>query len=211
MASLDTLLAFFLAAAVLACVPGPGMVHAAVQTVAGGWRAGLGAATGFHLAGLAHVAAAAVGVSAVLALLPGLYTAIKLAGAAYLIGLGLGHLRAARPDPVGRRVLRPVTAPASARDGFVVEALNPQTALFTLAFLPQFVDPTAALPVWVQIAVLGVTVNALFSLTDVALIGFAHRVITRRAASATVIRTLRRVGGGALVGLGVGLALVRGP
>src|SRR3546814_212121 len=93
----------------------------------------------------------------------------------------------------------------------LAEFLNPKTALFHFAFLPQFTDPAAAFPVWLQIAVLGIVVNALFSVTDAVLIEASHAAAARLRASEGMLRTLRRLGGGMLVGLGVHLALARNP
>ena len=209
MPSADLLIPFFLASAVFACVPGPGMLYAAAQTLSLGRRAGWWSALGFHIAGLGHVAAAALGVSALLAVVPALFTAMKIAGAAYLIWMGVTYLRNPRvpaaggsTDPTVRRALR---------DSVVVEALNPKSALFHLAFLPQFTDASAEFPVWMQIAVLGLLVNAMFTMTDVVLIEGAHAVATRLRASARVAVGLRRLSGGVMIALGVKLALARPP
>ncbi|MEX2631029.1 MAG: LysE family translocator [Tistlia sp.] len=147
MPSADLLIPFFLASAVFACVPGPGMFYAAAQTLAAGRKAGWWSALGFHIAGLGHIAAAAFGVSALLAAVPALFTAMKLVGAAYLIWLGVRYLRGGRSSvPAPRRTPAP-TALKALRDSVVVEALNPKSALFHLAFLPQFTDPAAGLPI----------------------------------------------------------------
>lgn len=206
MPSADLLIPFLLASAAFACVPGPGMLYAAARTLASGRRAGWWSALGFHLAGLGHVAAAAVGISVLLAVVPPLFTAMKLAGGIWLVWLGIRYLRTARSpapvqhQPVGRSALR---------DAVIAEAMNPKSALFYLAFLPQFTDPTAAFPVWLQIAVLGLVANVLFSATDLILIELSH-VIGRRLRSAeTLGRAARRLGGGILIGLGIDLALAR--
>src|SRR5919108_1237924 len=94
--STDLLIPFFLASAVFACVPGPGMFYAAARTLASGRKAGWWSVLGFHIAGLGHVAAAAFGVSTLLAVVPALFTEMKLVGAAYLIWLGIRYLGSAR-------------------------------------------------------------------------------------------------------------------
>jgi threonine/homoserine/homoserine lactone efflux protein len=211
MPSADLLLPFLVASALFACLPGPGMLYAAAQTLAGGRRAGWWSAAGFHIAGLGHSAAAAFGVATLLALVPALFTAMKLLGAACLIWLGLRHLRgagSALPSP--RRPPAP-TARRALRDGIVAEALNPKSALFYLAFLPQFTDPSAAFPIWLQIVVLGMIVNTMFSLTDAVLIEASHALAKRLRASHRLVRALRRLGGGLLVALGANLALARNP
>jgi threonine/homoserine/homoserine lactone efflux protein len=229
MPSAELLIPFFAAAALFACVPGPGMLYAAAQTLAAGRRAGWRSAAGFFLAGLWHVALAAFGVAALLEVVPALFTVMKLVGAGYLVWLGLRHLLGAcrpagppatarpapgdpsAPPPAAPPPAAPKTARRALRDGFVVEALNPKTALFCLAFLPQFADPAAAFPVWLQILILGAIVNLLFSLTDVVLIELSHALASRLARSDRLLLWMRRAGGGALVGLGVNLALARDP
>jgi len=205
--SADLLIPFFLAAAAFACVPGPGMLHAAARTLASGRRAGWRSAAGFHAAGLGHVAAAACGVSALLAVVPALFTAMTLVGAVYLIWLGIRALFVDGAPGVRPRARSAPTAPTARRDGFVVEILNPKSALFHLAFLPQFTDPSAGFPVWAQIVVLGVIVNAMFSATDAVLIEVSHGLARRLGTADRAVEALRRLGGGVLVGLGVSLAL----
>ncbi|MGF1628378.1 MAG: LysE family translocator [Kiloniellaceae bacterium] len=209
MPSADLLIAFFLASAVFACVPGPSMFYAAARTLASGRKAGWWSALGFHIAGLGHVAAAAFGVSTLLAVMPSLFTTMKLVGATYLIWLGIKYLRGTRrlvstphkpPAPTARKALR---------DSVIVEAMNPKSALFFLAFLPQFTDPSAELPIWGQIAILGVIVNAMFSVTDAILIEMSHAVATRLRSSERFVLALQRLGGGVLIVLGVNLALAR--
>ena len=209
MPSAELLIPFFLASAVFACVPGPGMLYAAAQTLSLGRRAGWWSALGFHITGLGHVAAAAFGVSALLAVVPALFSAMKFAGAAYLIWMGVKYLRSPRLPLSAAGGATVPTARKALRDSVVVEALNPKSALFYLAFLPQFTDAAAAFPVWTQIVVLGLLVNAMFTMTDAVLIETSHALATRLSASARVIPVLRRLGGGMLIALGLNLALAR--
>ncbi|MEO3429453.1 LysE family translocator [Pelagibius sp. CAU 1746] len=207
----DLLISFFLASAAFACLPGTSMVYVAARTLASGRRAGWWSALGFHLAGLGHVAAAAFGVSALLSVMPAVFTAMKLIGASYLLWLGFTYLRGT-PAPVRRAgKSKAPTARSALRDSAIVEATNPKTALFFLAFLPQFTDPEAAWPVWGQIVVLGVTVNAMFSLTDAVLIEASQAAAARLRSSATSLRLLRRLCGCLLIALGVELAWARPP
>jgi threonine/homoserine/homoserine lactone efflux protein len=206
MPALELLIPFFLAAAVFACVPGPGMFYAAAQTIARGRRAGWLSAVGFHLGGLVHIAAAAFGLAILLETVPVLYTVVKLAGAAYLVWLGI-RLFTAPTAPTPSPAAAEVTPQRHAiRDSVIVEVLNPKTALFHLSFLPQFTDVSAALPLWAQILVLGTLVNVMFSATDAACVLLSEQVTRRLAASQGVSRLMRRVGGGILVALGVKLA-----
>ncbi len=209
MPSPELLIPFFLATAVFACVPGPGMLYAAAQTMAGGRRAGWWSILGLHVAGYLHIAAAAFGLAALLEAVPALYATLKLAGAAYLIWLGLRFL--SRPAPrvdsipvreAGRR--RPAML-----DSILVEALNPKTALFYLAFLPQFTEVNAGLPLFGQVLVLGTIVNLMFSVTDVACVLLSGAIVEPLRASPVADRFARRVGGGILIGLGVELAVSR--
>ena len=209
MPSTDLLIPFFLASAIFACVPGPGMLYAAAQTLAAGRGAGWWSALGFHIAGLGHVAAAAFGVSTLLALVPALFTVMKLLGAACLIWLGIKYLRGPRLPVSAPRQQPAPTARKALRDSIVVGAMNPKSALFYLAFLPQFTDASAELPVWTQIVILGAIVNVMFSVTDAILIEMSHAVATWLRSSQRVVHLLQRLGGGMLVALGLNLALAR--
>jgi threonine/homoserine/homoserine lactone efflux protein len=144
MSSVGYWMPFIVATLLFACMPGPAILYMTAQTLAHGRRAGLMAALGIHAGCYVHIVAAAVGLAAMLHHLPALYAAIKLAGAAYLAWLGARMLRGkSRPD-AGPTSLS--AAPAFFRESFVVEMLNPKTALFFLTFLPQFVEPSAPLP-----------------------------------------------------------------
>ena len=104
-------------------------------------------------------------------------------------------------------------APKSSRCAFaesiVVEILNPKTALFFVAFLPQFVDPAGSLPLWMQFVVLGVIVGLLFSLVDLICVLLAALIVNKMKRSTRVHRLVQRAGGALLVGLGAHLALHR--
>ncbi|WP_193366709.1 LysE family translocator [Pelagibius marinus] len=211
MPSADLLIPFFLASAVFACLPGSSMLYAVARTLASGRKVGWASALGFHVAGLGHTAAAALGVSALLVLLPTLFTVMKFAGAAYLIWLGLRYLKGAPPRSPASCKPPVATARRALRDSVIVEAMNPKSALFFFAFLPQFTDPAATFPIWLQIVVLGIIVNGMFSLTDAILIEMSHALASRLRASARLLRVLQKLGGGLLIALGINLALARNP
>jgi threonine/homoserine/homoserine lactone efflux protein len=201
----DLLLPFALATLTFAVMPGPALLYAAAQTLARGRRGGMMAALGIHLGGWVHVIAAAAGLSALFAAAPAAFWALKFLGAAYLVWMGLGMLlrRAAPPDPAAaarseRRAFR---------DSVLVEVLNPKTALFFVAFLPQFADPAAAWPVWAQLLALGTAVNLTFTAADLAVVYAAGSAL--RAAQGRGVALARRIGGATLVGLGVKLATDR--
>ena len=104
--------------------------------------------------------------------------------------------------------------PKSRRRAFVesvtVNVLNPKTAIFYLAFLPQFVDATASFPVWVQFVLLGTVVNVMFSVADLVAVALADMVVSKLRRSSAAQRAIQRAGGALLVGLGAHLALQRG-
>ncbi len=207
--SLELLLPFFVAAAVFACVPGPGMFYAAAQTVAGGRRAGWLSALGFHIGGYVHILVAAFGLAIVLKTVPALHLAVKLVGAAYLIWIGIRYFRGS-----GQRSVRPVAdalpaARKAFRDSILVEVLNPKTALFYLAFLPQFTDGSASLPLWAQIVALGAVVNVLFSLTDAVCIVLSDTVTRRLTEDGHARRWAERLGGSVFIAFGINLAISR--
>ena len=208
MPSYDLLLAFAAATAVFAHMPGPAMLYTAAQTLARGRRAGLMAALGIHMGGYAHVIAAAFGLSAVFQLVPGAYLVVKIAGAIYLVWLGIGIIRR-RMD--GAHV--PGVAAKSARRAFfervTVEVLNPKAAIFFLAFLPQFVDPAAGLPIWAQLLILGTVVNAAFSSADLVCIALASTLVRRIKHGGWGERLARWTGGSLLIGLGLRLVVER--
>ncbi len=208
MPSLELLLAFAAATAVFAYFPGPALLYTAAQTLARGRRAGLMAAFGIHVGCYAHVFAAAFGLSAVFRHVPELYAAMKIAGALYLVWLGIDMLRgrglAVAPGPV---------APKSARRAFfesiVVELVNPKVAIFFMAFLPQFVDPSASFPIWLQFLILGVIVNVAFSSADLVTVFAAASVMRRLKGNGLGRKFVRYGGGSVLIGLGARLALDR--
>jgi threonine/homoserine/homoserine lactone efflux protein len=202
---MELYLAFAITTATFALMPGPAMLYAAARTLAGGTRAGLMASLGLHLGGYVHVISAAAGLAFLFHAVPPLFLAMKLAGAAYLIWLGLSLFRnsgeAAKPR------LAPVSATRAFAQSIAVEVLNPKTAIFFLAFLPQFVDAALAVPVWLQLLALGTIVNLTFSLVDIVCVVFAGAVMARLQRSHRAQRTMQRIGGGVLVGLGARLAL----
>jgi threonine/homoserine/homoserine lactone efflux protein len=209
MPSTELLIAFFATTAIFAYIPGPAMLYAAARTMAGGRWSGLTAALGIHLGGYLHVLAAAAGLSVLFHAVPPLYMTVKLAGALYLIWLGVSLFRK-RGESDGAL---PAVARKSARRAFfesiTVEVLNPKTAIFFMAFLPQFIDPSAAMPVWLQFVVLGTIVNLMFSSADIVCVFLAGAVIGRLQRSSRAQRLVQRAGGAVLVGLGAHIALQR--
>jgi threonine/homoserine/homoserine lactone efflux protein len=203
MPSLSALELFAIAALALIVIPGPAVLYIVSQSVGHGRKSGLAAVAGVELVAFVHVAGAALGVSAIIASSATAFSVLKLAGGAYLIVLGIKRLRERDPGAGGEGVparVRPLKA--TFRQGMIVSALNPKTALFFLAFLPQFVDPErghAAL----QAAVLGVLFVAIATLSDSVWALGSGSFATLLRASARARRVERYASGGILVGLGV--------
>jgi threonine/homoserine/homoserine lactone efflux protein len=199
-----SLAVFTVAALVLLLVPGPAVLYVVARSIHQGRRAGLASVLGIHVGTLVHIAAATVGLSAVVVSSAVAFTAVKIAGAVYLVGLGLWTLFSRRPEADvalgGERNLRRAFA-----QGIVVNVLNPKTALFFLAFLPQFVDPDASHPA-VQIAILGLLFAVLGLITDslwAIAAGTAGGLLRR---SRRFVTAQRYVTGSVYVGLGVATA-----
>ncbi len=204
MSSLGQFLTFLVTASIFAFIPGPAMLYAAAQTMARGRRSGLMASLGLHLGGYAHILASAFGLSLLLHAVPALYLAVKIAGAVYLIWLGVSLFRSASEE------LAVATGEGGKRSflqSVTVEVLNPKTAMFYLAFLPQFISPDAGIPTALQFVILGSIVNVMFSLADLVAVYLAGLVMTQLKQSDNVRRWLQRAGGTILVGLGVNLAV----
>ena len=135
-----SLAAFAFASTVLAVTPGPGVVYIVTRTLAQGRRAGLASVAGVALGNLLNAAAASLGLAALLAVSRWGFTAVQVAGALYLFWLGVQALRAPLPDDADRSPMPAVAPWALCRDGALVALLNPKTALFFAAFLPQFMS-----------------------------------------------------------------------
>ncbi len=210
MASYELLAAFLVTTALFAYVPGPAMLYTIAQTMARGRAAGLMAVLGIHLGCYVHIIAAAAGLSVLFQAVPWLYLAVKFGGACYLIWLGFSMLRARLNDEAtGSVTISQKSAKRAFVDSIVVEVLNPKTALFFLAFLPQFVDPAAVFPIWLQFLILGVAVNIIFTSADFVVVLVAGLAAGRLRRSALAQTVARRGAGAILMGLGLHLAWQR--
>jgi threonine/homoserine/homoserine lactone efflux protein len=205
----STLALFTVAAITLLVIPGPSVLYIVTRSVDQGRAAGLASVGGIHVGTLVHVAAAALGLSALLVSSATAYNAVRWVGAAYLVWLGIQRLRARDEEllataggPGGdRHSLRRVFA-----QGIVVNVLNPKTALFFFAFLPQFVDPSRG-SVPFQVVVFGVAFVVLGLLSDGAYAVLAATGAGWLRRRPGVARTSRLVSGGLLISLGVTTAL----
>jgi threonine/homoserine/homoserine lactone efflux protein len=205
----STLALFTVAAITLLVIPGPSVLYIVTRSVDQGRAAGLASVGGIHVGTLVHVAAAALGLSALLVSSATAYNAVRWVGAAYLVWLGIQRLRArdeellaaAGGEGSDRRGLGRVFA-----QGIVVNVLNPKTALFFFAFLPQFVDPSRG-SVPFQVVVFGIAFVVLGLLSDGAYAVLAATGAGWLRRRPGVARTSRLVSGGVLISLGVTTAL----
>ena len=198
--------AFLIAATVLAVTPGPGIAYVVARTVAGGRAEGLASCIGTGIGGMLHVLAAAVGLSILVAQSPLAFTVVKVVGAAYLVYLGVRMLLRKQAD-VADQPVAPQGARRALLEGVVVEALNLKTALFFLAFLPQFVAP--AEPLVPQLVLLGSICVVLNTLVDMVAVLAAHRLLASGVVRAARARLMTRVSGITMIGLGVFLATAK--
>lgn len=208
MPGFSTIALFLLAAIALAVVPGPAVAYVVTRSIDQGRRAGVVSALGVASGGLVHVAAATVGLSALVASSATAFTAVKLAGAAYLIAVGIRRIVSGdAEDDAAPRSLR---APLSRiyRQGVIVNVLNPKTALFFLAFLPQFVDRDRG-AVWPQVALLGALFVVVAVLSDLTYALVADAIAGRIRRAGTGARIRRYLTGGVFVALGVTAAVAR--
>ena len=194
--------ALFLAAALaLLVVPGPAVVYIVTQSIDQGRLAGLVSTLGIGAGSLVHIAAAAIGLSSLLVSSSEAYAVVKYAGAAYLVFLGVRRLLG-RDEPFDPAVQTRKPLGRLFRQGVVVNVLNPKTALFFFAFLPQFVDVDGG-AVAAQIAVLGLIFVLLGLVSDGTYAVIAGTLSGRLRGSATVLRVQRYVSGTVFVGLGL--------
>lgn len=198
---------FLGAASLIALSPGPGIFYVAARSLAGGRGEGLASVVGTSIGGLVHVLGGAVGVSALIMASAEAFAVLKLAGAAYLVWLGIRTFREAGTAlPIE---VETTGARRAFRDGIIVETFNPKTAAFFLAFVPQFVDPAAS--VALQFAVLGSISVLLNSAVDLVVVLVAARTRDAFGRRQSVIRRLRQGSGVMICGLGAMLAIARRP
>lgn len=199
---LPLLAAFCLASIVLAVTPGPAVFYIITRTLAQGRAAGLASMGGVALGNLGNAIGAALGLAALFAISSAAFTIVKYAGAAYLVYLGLKALRTpAQPSAPGAAGFKPADWRVVFRDGFVVALLNPKTAIFFAAFLPQFMSPTGS--VVGQSVMLGATFVLIAAVTDAAYVLAASLVAPRLKQAGSTARFSRYVSAGAFIGLGV--------
>lgn len=167
MTTTTMLAAFGVASVVLAATPGPGVLYIVTRTLAQGRRAGLASVAGVALGNLGNATGASLGLAALLAVSSLAFTVVKFAGAAYLVWLGIKALRTGDDAASAAAAATAFESPQHGRilrEGFLVALLNPKTALFFAAFLPQFIDPADSAVL--QSALYGAAFVAIAACTD---------------------------------------------
>ncbi len=207
MPNFDLMLAFISATVVFAYMPGPALLYTAAQTISRGRKAGLMAALGIHLGGYVHVFAAALGLSIVFKAVPTLYIVLKFIGAAYLIFLGLKLIFQSKNKAIKAEKITEKTGKQAFIESITVEVLNPKTAIFFIAFLPQFTSPDALFPIWLQFFILGTIVNIVFASADLLSVFMAGAIVKKLQKSSNFQIIAEYIGGTLLIGLGLKLAL----
>ena len=203
------LAAFMVASLAMLLTPGPAVMYIIARGIGQGWRAGAASALAVGGGNFVHALAATAGLSALLVASAGAFTVVKWAGAAYLAYIGIRTLRARDPEPTD---VTPPVQPIGAimRQGFVVAVLNPKTAIFFLAFVPQFVDPARG-NVAAQFFVLGSLFAGMGIVTDGSygvLAGALRGLLARRRQAQ---RRARIATGGLYLALGLSAAFAEGP
>ena len=199
-------LVFMAAALALNLTPGPDMLYVTARSISDGRAAGVLSAFGIAAGTLVHITALTLGLAALLAAVPLAYDVVRIAGAIYLVAIGIQLLlrprTAADVAQLPRSRLRVIFAQA-----VITNVLNPKVALFFLAFLPQFVDPAAGSPV-PQIVFLGLLFNVQGTLVNVGVALLASRTTVWLRANERRVSLLQRLTGGIFVALGIRLAMV---
>lgn len=196
---------FLTAAFILSITPGPGILYTLARSLHGGKAAGFASVLGLFVGGLLHVVAAAIGISSLLMTSALAFTLVKYVGAVYLIYLGVRTLL--RHDTVSLHVDNVVASYRSTfYQGILTEALNPKTALFFLAFIPQFISIENG-NVFSQFLILGLVTALLNLAADGTVVMFAGPIGQRLRASAKFRRNQRIASGCTLIGLGAYVAV----
>ena len=201
---------FVISGLLLNLTPGPDTLYIVSRSSTQGWRAGAVAALSIGVGTLVHVAAAALGLSAILAASATAFTAVKVVGAAYLLYVGISLIRSAGKQPASTGAIS--VRPASIRDifvqGFLTNVLNPKVALFFLAFLPQFVAADAnSKPL--AFLVLGMIFNFNGTIYNLAVAWSAAKLSSTLAPGDAFKRWFNRCVGGLFIFIGIRLALTQ--
>lgn len=201
MISLETLITFTFAAIILNLSPGPSNLYIMARSISQGVRGGIIAAFGLATGLMVHVILAALGVSAIFHHSPLVYSIIKLAGAFYLIYLGIQYWKTSGKSISLMRPRKKKSHPRIFRESMVVEITNPKTALFFLAFIPQFISPEAG-SISLQILILGTIVTLSAIPCDVLVALTSTTVAAALSSQRNSHRLQYRLSGSILFGMG---------
>jgi len=202
MPSLDTLSAFILFATLISLSPGPSNLYIMARSVAQGPRAGYAAAGGMAVGSFIYVILTVLGISAIFKYSPGAYVGLKLLGAGYLVYLGYQYFDVSEYQSADSPKVTKLGMSKILRQSLVVELTNPKTALFFLAFLPQFIDEQAG-NVAIQLLVLGAVYSLVAFLCDVSVATAGSKLGTWLARHPQSVIWQDRFAGVVLIGLGI--------
>jgi threonine/homoserine/homoserine lactone efflux protein len=197
---------FIIAAVILAITPGPGIAYVIARTAAGGRKEGFASCIGTGLGGFVHVIAAAFGISVVVAKSALAFSMIKYIGVAYLIYLGI-RIFVSNKGLVATAISAPQGVRKAFAEGVLVETFNVKTALFFLAFLPQFTTPEY--PLAIQLILLGSVCVLLNTFIDFLVVLLSHRLMSSSHLSEKRERILTRTSALTMIGLGTYLAIFK--
>jgi threonine/homoserine/homoserine lactone efflux protein len=200
-----SLLTFMAATMALLVVPGPAVLYIVARSIDQGRLAGLVSVMGIQVGVLFHILAAALGLSVILVTSALAFSIVKFLGAAYLIYLGVRTLMK-KESPLSREAPEPQPLKKIFRQGIIVNVLNPKSALFFFAFLPQFVDASAG-PAALQILFLGMVFVALALISDSTYAMLAGTLGNRLRQSRAFLRGQKYLSGTVYIGLGLTTAL----
>lgn len=197
---------FWISTLLFAFIPGPAMLYVAGQTLAHGPKAGWQAAIGMHLGCYVHIVWAIASISLVMTIMPGLYAALRIAGAVYLLWIGFSMVMEVADAHLPGHDQMPAGESRSFLQSVWVEVLNPQTAVFYITQLPRFVAPDESHAI-LRLILLGIVVNAIFTLGDLASMACARLVRCGISRNAPLLRKVRLCGGSLIAGLGLHILL----
>lgn len=203
MPDLHSLLLFLAAGLALNFTPGPDMLYVAARGASEGRAAGIVSALGIGAGTLVHITLVALGLAALLAAVPVAYLVVRIGGAIYLIYLGVRALRS--QTALALQHIEPAPLPTVFRQGVITNVLNPKVALFFLAFLPQFVDPSRGNPA-LQVVALGLLFDTTGTLVNLGVALGSSRAAASLRGSGRTAAVLHKVTGILFIGLGLRLA-----
>jgi threonine/homoserine/homoserine lactone efflux protein len=211
MIDLNTYVMFIGAAFILVIAPGPDMAYMLARTITQGRAAGFLAVAGINVGAYVHVLASVAGLTAILAASSAAFTALKWAGACYLVWIGYRALTSKHAAlNVGGNASQSMRKSEIFWQGFWSDVLNPKVAIFFLAFLPQFVDVTnQKYGVTQQLLLLGVTCNVVAICTNLVLVCFASAMTNRLRKSRRLVGWMHRAMGAVFIALGIRIASQR--